>query len=116
MQGIQLTFEDSKHYIEYINLPISDNLKNSIDELVNNTGVSIPPINITDNWISEWHISLNEWFNSASLCFQKGILLVIDYALEASRYYHSSRSQGTLLSYSNHSANRFSLNKINLWS
>ena len=38
-----------------------------------------------------------DWFAAAAAAVDAGVLLVIDYALEAQRYYTARRSQGTLM-------------------
>lgn len=50
-------------------------------------------------WCSEVHSSLTPWFLSCGRALQDGALLVIDYAMEAKRYYSASRPNGTLMAY-----------------
>ena len=50
-------------------------------------------------WTTELHCGLRPWMSQASAALQQGWLLVIDYALEAWRYYAPARSDGTLLAY-----------------
>jgi SAM-dependent MidA family methyltransferase len=50
-------------------------------------------------WTSELHSGLHPWLQQASAALTDGWLLVIDYALEAWRYYAPSRRDGTLLAY-----------------
>lgn len=50
-------------------------------------------------WTSELHTGLAPWLQQAATGLQQGWLLVIDYALEARRYYAPSRADGTLLAY-----------------
>jgi SAM-dependent MidA family methyltransferase len=50
-------------------------------------------------WSSELHPGLGPWLAAARAALAQGQLLVIDYALEAHRYYHPSRSCGTLMAY-----------------
>ena len=65
----------------------------------NNMQISIPPNEVDKLWKTELHTSLKPWFEKISSCIYAGNMLIIDYALEAFRYYRSSRSEGTLLSY-----------------
>jgi SAM-dependent MidA family methyltransferase len=50
-------------------------------------------------WCSELHPGLEPWLAAAAGSLASGALLVIDYALEAWRYYAPQRSGGTLLAY-----------------
>ncbi|MFM7236660.1 MAG: class I SAM-dependent methyltransferase [Cyanobium sp.] len=50
-------------------------------------------------WCSEVHTGLGPWFLASAGAISTGVLLVMDYALEAWRYYAPSRLQGTLLAY-----------------
>lgn len=50
-------------------------------------------------WCSEVHTGLGPWFLASAGAIRTGVLLVMDYALEARRYYAPSRFQGTLLAY-----------------
>ena len=50
-------------------------------------------------WRTELHPGLEPWLAAAGAALAAGPLLVIDYALEAWRYYSPRRSSGTLLAY-----------------
>jgi SAM-dependent MidA family methyltransferase len=50
-------------------------------------------------WCSELHPGLEPWLRQAAAGLEAGWLLVIDYALDARRYYQPSRHAGTLLAY-----------------
>ena len=50
-------------------------------------------------WSTELHPGLEPWLAACGEACGEGFLLVIDYALEARRYYASSRADGTLLAY-----------------
>ncbi len=50
-------------------------------------------------WCSELHPGLEPWLQSCGATLHSGVLLVIDYALEAFRYYGPQRSCGTLMAY-----------------
>jgi len=63
------------------------------------TGCVLPPAGADEGWTSEWHSALPTWMVEASAALTTGWLLVIDYALEAARYYTPRRSQGTLMTY-----------------
>lgn len=48
---------------------------------------------------TELHTGMAPWLEQAGAALEQGWLLVIDYALEAWRYYAPSRSDGTLMAY-----------------
>jgi SAM-dependent MidA family methyltransferase len=50
-------------------------------------------------WSTELHPGLAPWLGDCAAALGDGWLLVIDYALEARRYYAPTRSDGTLLAY-----------------
>lgn len=59
----------------------------------------LPPADAEEGWCSEWHCGYASWLQSLSRAVDQGLLLVIDYALEAERYYAARRSDGTLMAY-----------------
>ena len=50
-------------------------------------------------WCTELHPGLEPWLAQAAAALSAGPVLVIDYALEAWRYYAPQRSNGTLMAY-----------------
>jgi SAM-dependent MidA family methyltransferase len=50
-------------------------------------------------WTTELHPTLAAWLAAAGAALEAGVLLVIDYALEAWRYNAATRSAGTLMAY-----------------
>jgi SAM-dependent MidA family methyltransferase len=50
-------------------------------------------------WCTERHPGLEPWFLACGGALRAGVLLVVDYALEARRYYAPQRTNGTLLAY-----------------
>ena len=50
-----------------------------------------------EGWTTEWNSALPDWFAAAAAAVDAGVLLVIDYALEAQRYFTARRSDGTLM-------------------
>ncbi len=50
-------------------------------------------------WTSELHTGMGPWLEEAAGALAEGWLLVVDYALEAWRYYAPSRPDGTLMAY-----------------
>ncbi len=104
LQGVELIKHNNHNFIRYTKLPLPQNIKDKLSYLYNSLNISIPPNNIPDLWKTELHTSINPWFKKLSSCIKVGSLLVIDYALEASQYYKTTRSEGTLLSYKNQTA------------
>jgi SAM-dependent MidA family methyltransferase len=52
-----------------------------------------------EGWCTELHPQLEPWLRQAAAGLEQGWLLVIDYALEAWRYYAPQRADGTLMAY-----------------
>ncbi|MCP9850146.1 SAM-dependent methyltransferase [Cyanobium sp. Morenito 9A2] len=52
-----------------------------------------------EGWCSELHSGLGPWLSACGSALASGWLLVIDYALEAWRYYAPARASGTLMAY-----------------
>lgn len=55
-------------------------------------------------WCTELHPGLKAWFEACGQALRHGLLLVVDYALEARRYYSPQRGNGTLMAYRGHRA------------
>lgn len=62
-------------------------------------GLQDPGPQRTAGWSTELHPGLGPWLADCGTGLQRGVLLVIDYALEAFRYYAPQRSAGTLMAY-----------------
>jgi SAM-dependent MidA family methyltransferase len=58
------------------------------------SAAGLPP-----GWCTELHPGLTPWFQACADALRDGVLLVVDYALEARRYYAPHRREGTLLAY-----------------
>jgi len=52
-----------------------------------------------EGWCTEWHPAVEPWLERCAQALNQGTLLVVDYALEAWRYYAPQRSNGTLMGY-----------------
>ena len=50
-------------------------------------------------WCTEWHPAVEPWLQRCAAALHQGTLLVVDYALEAWRYYAPQRSNGTVMAY-----------------
>ncbi|WP_254978342.1 SAM-dependent methyltransferase [Cyanobium sp. ATX 6A2] len=62
-------------------------------------GLLAPDPRRPPGWSTELHPAIGPWLQSAAAALRAGTLLVIDYALEARRYYAPVRSDGTLVAY-----------------
>lgn len=61
--------------------------------------LAVPGPQRPSGWTSELHSGMAPWLRAAASGLQQGWLLVVDYALEAWRYYAPSRCDGTLMAY-----------------
>ncbi len=66
-------------------------------------------------WSSELHPAVAPWLQQAAAALAEGPLLVIDYALEARRYYAPARADGTLLAYRGQQASADPLAEPGSW-
>ncbi len=104
-QGVSLTKHIEQDSIEFCELKLTRKLSQCLEDLSANLNIDLPPQNLRDGWTTELHVELDPWFQDSSEILSAGILLIIDYALEAVRYYNEKRIDGTILSYKNQSAN-----------
>ena len=74
-------------------------LEPATHEALEALGLLPPSPQRAPGWCTELHPGLEPWLRQAAGCLSGGALLVIDYALEAWRYYAPQRSGGTLLAY-----------------
>ncbi|QBE69119.1 SAM-dependent methyltransferase MidA [Synechococcus sp. WH 8101] len=66
-------------------------------------------------WCTELHPEQGPWLRAAAAALESGVLLVIDYALEAWRYYAPQRSSGTLMAYRQQRASPDPLQEPGCW-
>jgi SAM-dependent MidA family methyltransferase len=66
-------------------------------------------------WCTELHPALEPWFAQCAAALRAGLLLVVDYALEARRYYAPSRANGTLMAYRGQTASLNPLLEPGTW-
>ena len=76
-------------------LPVA--LRDEIHNVSRSRGFQLPPPDAEEGWTTEWHGALPDWFAAVADAVAAGVLLVIDYALEAQRYFTARRSDGTLM-------------------
>jgi SAM-dependent MidA family methyltransferase len=81
--------------------PIPQALQERIDATLSDTQIALPPDDAEEGWTTEWHDECANWFAEAFEALIAGHLLVVDYALEAHRYYSAPRGEGTLMAYRN---------------
>lgn len=79
--------------------PLPEALATQIQQQAQRTGLQLPPMGVDNGWATEWHHAVEPWLRQASDAIQAGMLLVVDYAMEASRYYSARRPDGTLMAY-----------------
>tara|TARA_Y100001968_G_scaffold67445_1_gene58358 strand:- start:4568 stop:5704 length:1137 start_codon:yes stop_codon:yes gene_type:complete len=114
-QGIQMFENDGDRYIKYIDLPLTQELSSSINEVCSSMGFLMPPAGIKEGWSTEWHNNLNNILFDLDSILTRGILLVIDYALESFRYYNSTRDSGTVIAYKKNKTSTNILNEPGNW-
>ncbi len=82
-------------------IPLPEKLIKRIDFLKNNLKISIPPANAPDGWTNELHMDNYLWLKNIYDRLNKGILLIIDYSIDAKRYYSATKSDGNIVAYHN---------------
>ena len=98
-QGVSIDKETGRLFFEEI--AITKELEKSLASAKDKLDIKIPPIDAPEGWTTEWHIDNKRWLMAIYKKINNGILLIIDYAKEAKRYYSLSNSNGTLISYKN---------------
>ena len=79
--------------------PLADGLPEQLAWAQQRCNLALPPKDAPAGWCTEWHSDVPGWLQTAAKAMDRGVLLIVDYALEAHRYYSASRSEGTLLAY-----------------
>ena len=82
-------------------MPITSELEKSIELAKSELGIIIPPEDAPEVWTTVWHVDNSKWLEAIYGKINNGILLIIDYAKEAKKYYNSKNSDGTIVSYEN---------------
>ena len=104
-QGVCLKKKHDKYYLEFVNLKTTTAINEFLKDAERLLKIDFPPKEISNGWVTEWHCDIPCWFKNLSKTLINGSLLVVDYAFESKRYYHSTRGTGTLMSYRNQKAN-----------
>ena len=107
-QGVKLNNENQT--LDFINLPLTEKIRQFIKEIKNELGVNIPPKDAPEEWTSELNIDNLSWLENLSRKVKNGILLIIDYAIDSKKYYSPQKNDGTILAYKNQKAFREILN------
>ena len=98
-QAVSIDKESSS--LLFDELPITEELANSIQIAQSFLGITIPPLNAQEGWTTEWHVDNSKWLKVLSGKINNGILLIIDYAKEAKKYYSPRNANGTIIAYKN---------------
>lgn len=69
------------------------------DQLDDLAALNLPSAGLPPGWCTERHPDLGPWLEACGGALRDGVLLVVDYAMEARRYYAPQRANGTLLAY-----------------
>jgi len=98
-QAVSIDKKSQKLFFDEMPIPIEleDNIALAKSEL----GITIPPEDAHEGWTTEWHVDNSKWLKDIYGKINNGILLIIDYAKEAKKYYTSKNSNGTVVSYRN---------------
>ena len=104
-QGVSLKKIMDEYYLVMIDLPSTPAIEQFLIDSKSLLKIDFPPKEICNGWVTEWHCDIPIWFKNLSKTLINGSLLVVDYAMEAKRYYSAMRKEGTLISYRNHKAN-----------
>ena len=97
--AVRLTEIDAQYHLQYVDIPLTNIVRNCLEEYSHKCNILIPPANCPEGWTSEIHINLNSFFNDLALSLEVGNVLIIDYALPARSYYNHLRSNGTIVTY-----------------
>ena len=89
-------------------------LRSDLERVCQRCNINLPPKDAGQGWVSEWHSELPDWFSRVGAGLAEGVLLIVDYALEARRYYTSRRREGTLMAVKGQQAGLDPLNNIGL--
>jgi SAM-dependent MidA family methyltransferase len=94
-----VSIEKKSHNLFLDEMPMTSELRKSIKLAKSELGITIPPEDALEGWTTEWHIDNSKWLKAIYGKINNGILLIIDYAKEAEKYYSSKISDGMIVSY-----------------
>ena len=104
-QGVSLRKIKDEYTLEFVDLMPTSAIMEFLKDSNSLLNIDFPPHDICERWVTEWHCDMPTWFAKLSKILINGSLLVVDYAMEAKRYYKATRTDGTLISYRNQKAN-----------
>ena len=111
-QGVKLLESaDAAPSLTCVSMPLSDDLHAEVLGMAEACGFNLPPLDAADGWSTEWHGEAFRCIDQMASGLCHGVVLVIDYALEACRYYTARREQGTLMAYLQQQAGTDSLSR-----
>jgi SAM-dependent MidA family methyltransferase len=96
-----VSIDKKSHKLFFDKMPITSELEKSFELAKSELGITIPPEDALEGWTTEWHVDNSKWLEAIYGKINNGILLIIDYAKEAKKYYNSKNSDGTIVSYEN---------------
>ena len=99
MVSLQISGDEQQPLLVWDEEPLSSELEAHIQVQTVRDGLNLPPNGAPEGWTTEWHHLVAPWMQQACAAMADGMLLVVDYAMEASRYYAPHRRDGTLLAY-----------------
>ena len=99
-----VSLNEDKNKLFFQKSPLTKEIKMMILNARNNLDINIPPKDASDGWTTELQIDNLFWLRKINKKLSNGILLIIDYALEARKYYSAQKTDGTLLAYKNQKA------------
>ena len=98
-QGVTLKKINDVQCLDFIDLEPTAAIKEFLLDSQTLLNIQLPPDDICNEWVTEWHCGVPILFKQLSNILLNGSLLIVDYALEAKRYYNAMRKDGTLISY-----------------
>ena len=111
-QGVKLLDSgDGTPALTGVSMPLPDDLRAEVLGVAEACGFSLPPVDVAAGWATEWHGEAFRCIDQMASGLSHGLVLVIDYALEARRYYTARREQGTLMAYQRQQAGADPLSK-----
>ncbi|GCE65386.1 SAM-dependent methyltransferase [cyanobiont of Ornithocercus magnificus] len=91
--------DTSKPFLRFGSSALPNTIAREIASACHRLGICLPPSEAPAGWTTEWPATQGDWLAEASAVLHRGILLIIDYALEAKRFFQVHRAEGTLVGY-----------------
>ncbi len=85
--------------LQFAERPADEMLRAQVQALETQREAALP-----DGYLSELCPAASAFIASVAQCLQRGVLLLIDYGFPAREYYHTQRTQGTLMCHYRHHA------------